>query len=820
MSLLTWQLFAIGGALAAVPILIHLLSRRKVRRVRWAAMDWLLAAMKRHQRRLRLENWLILLLRVAAILLLGLALARPILSDGIGLVSQKRSVYLVLDTSYSTQAKLDARAVIDRVKHEADLVLKSVGPDDATALLVTNDPDEDATSGLEPHVLMGRSVGDEGAARARELVAAMRPRDARADWVKTLQQLQAQFTEEDTNRQVVVVTDLQAKDWLRSPRDVIGDAAGAAATDDAGGDRLAKLLVEILRRPASVRIIDVGGRDRRDLAVLSVRNSGGQDPFVGRPLRMAVEVANFGAEPVSGAHVEVRVDDGDRKRSFPVPDLAAADSGLRIPRPAVELVEIDLPRTTFTAPGSHTLHVTVVPPRLDPGADTLALSSERVVALEVRRRVRVLAWSATSRSEQDMEASLYLRGIYEGDTLPGDDAASDGPPPIYRYEAATSESMLLGRLRDRGRNPVDLLVLANVEPRDANLAAVLRDYVREGGGLLLFTGDQCRAEALNEAFFTQEPETRLLPFAFGPTEVRGRADEDAGHYSFDFRFQERPHPLGEPFTNVKADDWIKRVPPKIWGRMAFRETAPSASPEGGSDAAGAPADGAGIVLRFAPQPGETAGSPAIVSKRFGEGRAVFVATSIDNGWLDRSVLFLPVFLEEAALYLTRPADAGRNLEVGGILRAAIPADAETVRIVPPGGGSVSPRRLTEEGETTGRVEYEHDVLGRTGVWHLTYDVPSLSGEPEKRSEAFAVNPDPYEGLLLAASHDALAAAIPVELDFGFLPSYGAVGDDIQEAREGEITRFLLYLLLGVLLLESFLALRFGRRSGMQAGGEA
>ena len=44
-----------GLGLASVPLIIHLLNRRRVRRRDWAAMTWLLAAMKRHQRRLRLR---------------------------------------------------------------------------------------------------------------------------------------------------------------------------------------------------------------------------------------------------------------------------------------------------------------------------------------------------------------------------------------------------------------------------------------------------------------------------------------------------------------------------------------------------------------------------------------------------------------------------------------------------------------------------------------------------------------------------------------------------------------------------------------------
>ncbi|MGA1046323.1 MAG: BatA domain-containing protein, partial [Phycisphaerales bacterium] len=52
-----------GLPLAAVPIIIHLLNRRRFATRRWAAMEFLLRAMQRNRRRLRMEQWLILALR-------------------------------------------------------------------------------------------------------------------------------------------------------------------------------------------------------------------------------------------------------------------------------------------------------------------------------------------------------------------------------------------------------------------------------------------------------------------------------------------------------------------------------------------------------------------------------------------------------------------------------------------------------------------------------------------------------------------------------------------------------------------------------------
>jgi hypothetical protein len=819
--LITPLLLWAGVGLASLPVIIHLLSRRRVRKVEWAAMNWLMAAMKRHQRRLRMENWLLLLLRVAAIVILGLALARPVLQDSAlaGLVANKRSVYLVLDTSYSVEAKQQARSVLERVKHEADLVLRSIGPDDAAAVVVTNDPEVDVSDGLAPHVLLGRSVGTEGATRVREAVAALHARDAAADWARTLDMVQEQMGDQDVNRSVIIVTDLQAKDWLQAPRERLADGELVAGDPALSGARLQKRLVSLLRRPAKVRIIDVGGTDRRDLAVLKVENRTGQEPFVGRPLQLAVDVANFGAQPVTGAMLEIRVDDGAQRRSIPVPPLAAADTGLRVPLPAVETVQVDLGRNTFDRPGAHAVQITVIPPREDPNADALGLSSTRWLALDVRDRIRVLAWSQTSQSEQDMDAEMYLRAIYEG-LAPGDSGAAmdGGLPPIYSYAAANTPSEFLARLT--GSERVDLVVLANIAPRDPAVLKALETYVASGGGLLVFTGDKVGPDDLNSAFFNASIQTNgaargLLPFAVDRVEVRERgdgSDPTKGAFALDLEFQEDPHPLAAPFTNVRAEDWIKRYPPAIWGRTAFVEpevgegpttTLPPGEP---GAAPSAPPPGR-VVLRFRDK------RPAVVAGTFGEGRTVWVGTSIDNGWLARAgALFLPVFLEESALYLTRANASTRNVEVGGTLRARLPESATKVRVVPPGGGALSPTRTTPEGGDEVWARYEYAGASRSGLWQVTYQVPSTTGETRDDQLLYAVNPDAREGSLLAARERDVRDGIPPELDLAFLPSYGEVSVELEEAREGEITRYLLWALIALLLLESFLALKFGRRS--------
>ena len=69
-----------GLGLASIPIIIPLINRRRLRRLEWAAMEFLLLAMKKNRRRLRLEHLILLLCRIALMALIGLFLARPFLS--------------------------------------------------------------------------------------------------------------------------------------------------------------------------------------------------------------------------------------------------------------------------------------------------------------------------------------------------------------------------------------------------------------------------------------------------------------------------------------------------------------------------------------------------------------------------------------------------------------------------------------------------------------------------------------------------------------------------------------------------------------------
>src|SRR3989442_15992122 len=61
---------AVAGAAVSIPVIIHLLNRRRFRIVEWAAMRFLLAAQRKNARRMRLEQLLLLIVRCLVVLLL------------------------------------------------------------------------------------------------------------------------------------------------------------------------------------------------------------------------------------------------------------------------------------------------------------------------------------------------------------------------------------------------------------------------------------------------------------------------------------------------------------------------------------------------------------------------------------------------------------------------------------------------------------------------------------------------------------------------------------------------------------------------------
>ncbi len=336
---------ALLGLLAAVavPLLLHLLHRHQGPRVVFPALRYLRRAEREHARQIRIKQVLLLALRIAAVVLLALAAARPFLRFA-GAEHRPTDVVMVLDNSLSTGAVVDGRRVLQTLRDRALAALADARPDDRFWLLRAAEPWLPARTGSAAEIAAAVRATDVGGAadvaeavrRGRQILAGLPPGRA---------------------REVQVLTDGQASGFPASSSPGAGAAAGpgtgtAAAPGAGAEDDLAPVLVALPDRPpppnAGVTAVQVGGglapRPGERAAVTGT--VGGQADFAavrlvvgGRP----VAAASAGADgafaltlPVGGAGrvsgwVEIGADAlrADNRRYFtfsvaPPPTVAVA----------------------------------------------------------------------------------------------------------------------------------------------------------------------------------------------------------------------------------------------------------------------------------------------------------------------------------------------------------------------------------------------------------------------------------------------------------------------------------------------------------------
>jgi len=145
MTFVTAGLAIAGLAAMAVPILIHLLSRQRRRPIQWAAMRFLMEALRKHRRRLQLQQLLLLAVRCLILALLGAALARPFLEaagmlDGVG----SRVVYLVIDNGLASSVRSSSdgkiHTALDASIDVAVSLVESLGPGDSIGVITAARP--------------------------------------------------------------------------------------------------------------------------------------------------------------------------------------------------------------------------------------------------------------------------------------------------------------------------------------------------------------------------------------------------------------------------------------------------------------------------------------------------------------------------------------------------------------------------------------------------------------------------------------------------------------------------------------------------------
>jgi hypothetical protein len=196
------------------------------------------------------------------------------------------------------------------------------------------------------------------------------------------------------------------------------------------------------------------------------------------------------------------------------------------------------------------------------------------------------------------------------------------------------------------------------------------------------------------------------------------------------------------------------------------------------------------------------GDPAVVESPRYRGTVVQVATSADAGWTTWPLHpSYPPMMEQLVMFSASGRLSERNVKVGQPLDQVMPAAGENapVTVTVPGGRTQATKLKPAGGISL--LHFEETEL--SGPYRVKV------GPPIAQEVAFAANPDPAESDPAKLDQVGLKSAVP-GWGFDYLTNWRELTDDAASvSRRGEFHRPLLYALLGFLLLESFLAWRFG-----------
>ncbi|MCC6476152.1 BatA domain-containing protein, partial [bacterium] len=130
-------------SLGLIPILIHLLTRQRFKQVDFPTLRFLREIQKQKMRRVRVRQWILLILRTLAVLFLVLALARPVLRSSAGAFASgdaRSSVVLILDRSASMSAESPSGTRFREMQIRAQEILNSLGSSDDVQIVWADEP--------------------------------------------------------------------------------------------------------------------------------------------------------------------------------------------------------------------------------------------------------------------------------------------------------------------------------------------------------------------------------------------------------------------------------------------------------------------------------------------------------------------------------------------------------------------------------------------------------------------------------------------------------------------------------------------------------
>ena len=462
-----------GVAAAALPIIVHLLNRRRFQVVEWGAMDFLLEAVARSRRIFELRDVLLMLLRLACLLLFGLALARPYWSRSAQAAADpNRPVHAVIlvDNSLSTSYQRLGGSVLEECKKKAREVIADL----PRGSMVTVIPVCGSAAGAsaEAHSSIDAAL---------ETLNAIKPVDraARAASTVDLAAEACRRTTKLANKRIVLIADQQVEGW----------------SADSESEQLKQL-------PAPVQVIEVAAGEVSNAWVADVQLRDGvadtESPSV-----VVATVGYQGAQPRDNVQATLKID-------------GQAVTSQTISLQPKQSKEVQFPEYRFAAQaeqgraGYSTVEVSLP-------ADELVGDDARSIVVPVVASLPVVFVDAIGDLEDPAQ------GVY-GDTfwlrrLLAPQLEQQG----QQQSLIQVRRLQLDQVTREALDDVRLVVIAGVQAPTAEVVGVLAEYVEQGGNLIVAGGGGFDPAVWNEVAWKEG--RGILPAALEP-QTLGRPRED------------------------------------------------------------------------------------------------------------------------------------------------------------------------------------------------------------------------------------------------------------------------------------------------------
>ena len=450
-------LFA-GTAAVAAPIIIHLLNRRRFKRIDWAAMDFLLEALRLNRRRVKLEEIILLLLRCLAMILIGLMIARPSLDINVSglLKAGQTERVIVLDDSLSMATVGQQGSPIDKASEILQKGIKSLSnsnSQDIFTVVRTTDPNKFAPNGLP---LTESSIGD-----LLDGFKNIKATDLRGDLHSALSTVDKSFDSDNTNftKVVYLFTDLRRMDWESSTKS--GSDKGVVQT-----------LQSIAEKAAGCYVVDLGSDVENNLFIEEVKPLG-KVLVNGVPADFEVLVRNLGKSDIEDVIVSFSV-----RGSLPLKS--------KIPRIEAGAIGVAAFSYTFTDAGKESFSVPVeisLDNEFSKGKDALRQHNIRYFPARVTAGMRVLIVDGDPSGIFGRSESFYLSN-----------ALSPGGPAISGVDVTVLDDT---DFDSSNLSQYEVIFIANLYRITEERAVGLTEWVKNGGGLVLLLGDQIDEDVYN-----------------------------------------------------------------------------------------------------------------------------------------------------------------------------------------------------------------------------------------------------------------------------------------------------------------------------------